>query len=299
MNNELFNHQKSDAVKWVCTLLAFLIVGVLIAGIICGWFDKKETPPAEQTEGGWLFNANGDWFASEMSKTLSEVKNPDNFKMMRTPVISSLGSKYGIGDDLLSAMIDYVDDTSRTVDQELIDQYFQGSDKKSLAGFTYQQVLEAVAAARGVVHSIGGVHYGLIPANATAKNMAVDFLRFMATDIAQDAYAKATDGASLPFDYNIREKNPELYNEFSAIQKSRIDYFYPETETLYTVNTLPMENRYALYYYGQVTAFQPTEWYTVLRQDRNDKTPVYYWNETVSYWTQSRFDTALQRAGLK
>lgn len=250
-------------------------------------------------EGGWLFNANGDWFASEMSKTLSEVENPDNFKMMRTPVISSLGSKYGIGDDLLSAMIDYVDDTSRTVDQELIDHYFQGSDKKSAAGFTYQQVLEAVAAARGVVHSIGGVHYGLIPANATAKDMAVDFLRFMATDIAQDAYAQATDGASLPFNYNIREKNPELYNQFSAIQKSRIDYFYPETETLYTVNTLPMENRYALYYYGQVTAFQPTEWYTVLRQDKNDKTPVYYWNETVSYWTQSRFDTALQRAGLK
>ena len=54
MNNELFNHQKSDAVKWVCTLLAFLIVGVLIAGIICGWFDKKETPPAEQTETGFI-----------------------------------------------------------------------------------------------------------------------------------------------------------------------------------------------------------------------------------------------------
>ena len=32
MNNELFNHQKSDAVKWVCTLLAFLIVGVLQKG---------------------------------------------------------------------------------------------------------------------------------------------------------------------------------------------------------------------------------------------------------------------------
>ena len=54
MNNELFNHQKSDAVKWVCTLLAFLIVGVLIAGIICGWFDKKETPPTEQTETGFI-----------------------------------------------------------------------------------------------------------------------------------------------------------------------------------------------------------------------------------------------------
>ena len=41
MNNELFNHQKSDAVKWGCTLLAVLIVGILIAGVICGWFDKK------------------------------------------------------------------------------------------------------------------------------------------------------------------------------------------------------------------------------------------------------------------
>lgn len=54
MNNELFNHQKSDAVKWVCTLLAFLIVGVLIAGIICGWFDKKETP-AHRTDGNGLY----------------------------------------------------------------------------------------------------------------------------------------------------------------------------------------------------------------------------------------------------
>ena len=26
MNNELFNHQKSDAVKWVCTLLNFSII---------------------------------------------------------------------------------------------------------------------------------------------------------------------------------------------------------------------------------------------------------------------------------
>lgn len=52
-----------------------------------------------------------------MSKALSEIDNPDNFKMMRAPVISALGEKYGIGDDLLSAMIDYVDDTANVVDQ--------------------------------------------------------------------------------------------------------------------------------------------------------------------------------------
>ena len=30
----LFEHKKSDAVKWVLTLVAFLIVGVMFAGIL-------------------------------------------------------------------------------------------------------------------------------------------------------------------------------------------------------------------------------------------------------------------------
>ena len=38
--DELYNHKKSDTVKWILTLLAFIVVGVLLAGIICGWFTK-------------------------------------------------------------------------------------------------------------------------------------------------------------------------------------------------------------------------------------------------------------------
>ncbi len=51
MNNELQKHKTSDTVKWVLTLLAFILVGVMLIGIICGWFDKKEQIPsdAEQT----------------------------------------------------------------------------------------------------------------------------------------------------------------------------------------------------------------------------------------------------------
>lgn len=56
MNNELQKHKTSDTVKWVLTLLAFILVGVMLAGIICGWFDKKEQPPeqpvTEETAGG-------------------------------------------------------------------------------------------------------------------------------------------------------------------------------------------------------------------------------------------------------
>ena len=41
--NELYEHKRSDTVKWLLTLIAFIVVGVMLAGIICGWFEKKET----------------------------------------------------------------------------------------------------------------------------------------------------------------------------------------------------------------------------------------------------------------
>ena len=41
--NELYEHKRSDTVKWVLTLIAFIVVGIMLAGIICGWFEKKET----------------------------------------------------------------------------------------------------------------------------------------------------------------------------------------------------------------------------------------------------------------
>lgn len=49
-NNELYEHRRSDTVKWVLTLFAFILVGVMLAGIILGWFDKKEEPPVEEEQ---------------------------------------------------------------------------------------------------------------------------------------------------------------------------------------------------------------------------------------------------------
>ena len=42
MNNELQEHKKSDTVKWILTLVGFILVGMLLIGIILGWFEKKE-----------------------------------------------------------------------------------------------------------------------------------------------------------------------------------------------------------------------------------------------------------------
>lgn len=49
MSNELYEHKRSDTVKWILTLIAFILVGVMLAGIICGWFEKDD---AEEEQAG-------------------------------------------------------------------------------------------------------------------------------------------------------------------------------------------------------------------------------------------------------
>lgn len=55
----LSEHKKSDTVKWVLTLVAFLIVGVMLAGIIGGWFEKEEELPQEETEQAAVVDSDG------------------------------------------------------------------------------------------------------------------------------------------------------------------------------------------------------------------------------------------------
>ena len=98
----------------------------------------------------------------------------------------------------------------------------------------------------------------------------------------------------------MKEKNPELYDSFSQMQKDKIDYFYPEEGTaLYTISTLPMQQQFALNYYGQVEAVRlNTDWYKDLLASSPKMTAAQYIEDTVNYWTQDKFDNALKLAGL-
>ena len=57
MSNELYEHKRSDTVKWVLTLVAFIVVGVMLAGIILGWFEKS--PSAEEQEQAAVIDGDG------------------------------------------------------------------------------------------------------------------------------------------------------------------------------------------------------------------------------------------------
>ena len=183
--------------------------------------------------GNALFMANGDWADNELATLreglIEQNGSADTVKLMRTPVISSIiDHTPSIPDDkTLSAVVNAIDKGETGYD---------GVDPDDFA---------IVKAAREVVYSIGPGHNAFIPSYAAGKEVAIDFLRFMATDKAQEIYIRSTNGASLPFKYDLKAKNEALYNEISPMQQDRIDYF-AEME----VNVLPSQASFPLVRYG-------------------------------------------------
>lgn len=237
-------------------------------------------------QGHGVFHVNGDWFAKEMEQTMSDIISEeggiDSFKTMRMPVVSALGVKLGIEDSTLSDIIDYLDGDTASL-----------PDFESTAGYTDDAVVAAVREARTIVHSIGPNHTAVIPAYANGKDVAVDFLRFMATDIAQESYIRSTGGASLPFNYDLKEKNIELYNELHPLLQSRHDYF-----NAYEIYTLPSDRAFPLARYGGIKAFVTEHYYTTFSANGNQKTPGDYYDETISAWTSNKFNNALSNSGI-
>lgn len=255
-----------------------------------------EFMPAQTSflEGHGVFHANGDWFDNEMRKITEEIielnKRIDTFKIMPLPINSKLGEKLGIEDEELSTFIDYVDGDIAELPTMASFDAITGKTKK---GKTVAQVLSAVKEARRIVHSIGPYHNAVVPRYATAKNIACDFLLFMATDIANEQYIKTTGGASLPFNYNLKEKNPALYNSLSPLQQSRFDYFID-----LDVYSLPTEKSYPLAQYGGLTAFVEGDYYNVFSMNGNTATPQSYYDNTINSWDEQRWAKALAESGI-
>ena len=240
-------------------------------------------------KGDALFNVNGDWFVSEMKSIREDIieNRPDlnySFKMMKTPVLSDVIELCDSidSDAELSALIDAIDNEST-----------------ALTGTGYEVTrddFEKIKEARGVVSSLGTNHTIAIPSYALAKDPAVDFVRFMATEEAQDAYIRATNGASLPFKYNLTESNPDLFNEIDPLHQDRISYL---NSTYLEPFTLPSRFNFPLLRYGGVDAFYLPSGYDFFSKMKDDnKLPQTYYDETIEHYTQQVFEEACRKAGL-
>ena len=130
---------------------------------------------------------NGDWFETEMTKTAEQDNITDVFTFMKTPVISSIVETLEdktMSDKTLSDVVAAVDNEQTS---------YPGVSENDFA---------AIKAARRLILPVGN-HTAMIPAYSTAKEAAKDFLLFLATDKANEVFIKSTNGASMPFDYNI------------------------------------------------------------------------------------------------
>ena len=186
--------------------------------------------------GNALFMANGDWADNELATLreglIEQNGSADTVKLMRTPVISSI-----------------IDHTPSIPDDKTLSAVVAAIDAGETSyGSVDPDDFAIVKAAREVVYSIGPGHNAFIPSYAAGKEVAIDFLRFMATDKAQEVYIRSTNGASLPFRYDLKTQNSALYNEISTMQQGRIDYF-----TELEVNVLPSQASFPLVRYGSLS----------------------------------------------
>ena len=203
-------------------------------------------------------------------------------KMMKTPIICSIIEKCTTieNDAELSALVKAID-----------------AGSKSLTGTGYdvnQKDFDKISEARSIVCSVGPAQ-SVIPAYAKGKEIAIDFLRFMATDRGIVEYAKGTNGSTLDFYFDLQEASPEVYDTLSPFHKERIAYMSNKEQP---INILKKGSTYLLCSPGGVKPFVNDAHYTTLSNPTNKVTAQDFYDDTIKHWTDAAWAMALSLAGL-
>ena len=254
-------------------------------------------------KGDAVFYSNGDWFANEMAETKQEVKEEYgidyNIRMMRMPIVSEIIEKTPTipNEETLREVIRAIDAGNATAAQA--NQVGQYDLIASVSEKDYATIMEA----RGIVHAIGSLHQAGVPSYAKGKEIAFDFLRYMATDKAQEIYMKATGGASLPFNYNLKEKNPALYNELFAgsntlaVEQDRLSFIYDQC---YTVNVLPDPGSFPLVKWGEMSDIHSLGGMSVVNYFIAKGSPAdgkSVWEQDILYYCGAKNEAGIYEGG--
>ena len=230
--------------------------------------------------GDGLIMANGDWFYQEMDTTIEGLKKRGidyDIRFMKNPVISAIIDVLPtVNDDAtLAAVVDAVDKGETA---------YEGVSAADFA---------RVKEARSFVYSGEYLNQAFIPSYANGKEAAKDFLRFLATDIACNQFMRSTGGATLPFKYDVKTADKDLYDSFDSIQKYRHDIYMADP----TFNLPARYEEFSLAYLGGLkpvpigyvdSAFSSAQY-----------TAQEFFQMQIDYYSGSRWDDILRAAGRK
>ncbi len=180
---------------------------------------------------------NGDWLENEMSSNF-EIGSLD-IKMMKTPVISSIIHRTpSIPDDaVLKEVVKFVDGDRATKPDGVTDEDVQ-----------------IIRDARRISFSNGFDHNIQIPVYANAKELAKEFIRFMASDEAQEIYYEET-GSLLPFlNSEVVLENEKYLSKMTTFARSKFALMEN------SVNVTAMYYRDPLFYKAGLRPFNQTIW---------------------------------------
>ena len=249
----------------------------------------------EFMSGQGLFHFNGDYFTTEMELYKEDILADGydyEIRFMKNPVISSIVERLtsvkvaatakGISnDEMLALLVRDIDNNEATC--------------KYLADGVTAEDYDALKEARNMVNS-STVQAGMIPVWSKNQEIAIDFLRFMATDIACEAVIEKTKGLSMPFDYDVKTANKELYDTLDPVHQVKIDVY---TNKLIPVTIVKEYSSFALGRAGL------TPLASIMHNNKvafesvfgaEGKTAQEIYQDDINYWNDARWADLLSKA---
>lgn len=226
---------------------------------------------AQILTGGCLMMVNGDWFENEMSGV---GKNNYVLDIMSAPVLSDIADKTSFAanankETILRDLISYIDGDA--------------TDRPAEANDNDEAIVKA---ARKVTYGLLN-HNAYVPAYATAKELAKDFLKYFCTQESFDLYLEKTGGAILPLNYTFDE------SKLSTMQKNKMK-LYRKADYVPMYTSFPMAHTGGL----SMTLGTNAERKFTAKNPDDRMTPQEIYDDVKSKGTQSYFDQIAKKAGL-
>lgn len=264
-----------------------------------GYYDRTSTNyefiqgQTRMLTGEGLMMACGEWFSTEMRDLANEYQSRGydyDIRMMRLPIVSSI-----------------IDKTPTITDDEMLRQVISDVD----AGMTEPsntavsvEDFATIRAARGLFSARDASNFhAVIPNYSDATGVAVDFLRFLATDQGCAILAENTFGGVSPFKYDLEVSAPEVHQKL-------VNEYGTTYRVLQDVSTLlkadyaqaVVKTSSALSQYGGFNAWDGKyDAFELIFMSDPNITAEQIIEEHDSYWLKNNaqaFKDALSRAGL-